>query len=70
MEINVARIAVCVERMEGGIERLNETASSILEAIPGKQSPFDRLIGTGAAIAGAVGILGVIDIVIKWVFGG
>jgi hypothetical protein len=57
MEIDAERIAVCIERLESGIERLNETARSILGAMPEKQSSFDRLIGMGAAIAGPLAFL-------------
>jgi hypothetical protein len=59
-----------IERIEHGIEHLNETTTAILAAMPEKQSRFDRLISTGAAIAGAVGILGVVDIIVKWFLGG
>ncbi|GHT96531.1 hypothetical protein FACS1894141_6780 [Spirochaetia bacterium] len=48
---------------------LNETVEKILAAMPGKESLPKRILNTAAAAAGALGILGIIDQIIKWAGG-
>jgi len=49
---------------------IGQVAERILEAMPKRESKFSAVWTLAASIVSALGILGIIDTVIKWVTGG
>jgi hypothetical protein len=60
----------------GQLQALNKTTGEIkeivreiLSVLPKPPTKIDRIIGTAAGVGGAISILGIIDLIIKWLGG-
>ena len=52
------------------LQHISDTLDEVLVVLKTKPSLFVRIITLGAAIAGTIAIVTVIEPILKWVFGG
>ena len=52
------------------LQHISATLDEVLAVMKTKPSLFTRITNTGAAVVGTVAIVTVIDIILKWFFGG
>jgi len=59
-----------VDKNSETLQHISDTLDEVLVVLKTKPSLFVRIITLGAAIAGTIAIVTVIEPILKWVFGG
>ena len=58
------------QTLEKHLERHNDIAQKMLDMMQKPENKFMRVLEISALLAGALSILGVVDIIKKWILGG